>query len=129
MAGLNAGAPSPIHSPQAAAQSRTRRYHGAFILARRDHSAFPLAGLPAVVTSSRRRGDRLGVALELDNGAAAICGEMTAAQARAMACALLQAADAACMPQDQRQPCSWGQAVDVPCPDCKRLGNTVGGAR
>lgn len=122
MAGLNAGAPSPIHSPQAAAQSRTRRYHGAFIL----------AGLPAVVTSSRRRGDPLGVALELGNGAAAIHGEMSLAQARALACALLQAADAACAPpapRAQLRACRWGHDAAVQCPDCMRSGNTAEGAR
>lgn len=97
MAGISLGACSPASSSPAlpaphatlhrvpAASSRTRRNHGVFLLGNE----------LATVDSSRRRGDACSVMLTVGSGTPLLVGGMTPAQARAMARALVVAAEAA----------------------------------
>jgi hypothetical protein len=86
MAGLNLGAPAPAAS-LTLTPSRTRRLHG----------AFPLGAFRFVVASSRQRAESLGVLIgagPLDVADCQVAGRCTPAQARLMARALLEAAEA-----------------------------------
>ena len=92
MAGTSLGAPSPT-------SSRTRRLHG----------VFPIGDIRLVIASSRRGGDALGIEVAagdlrgIDNSMRLLAGGRgTAAQARLVARALLEAADA--VDAAQRQP-------------------------
>ncbi len=96
MAGIPLGAHAPHHPSQPGAEcardlrlvkpSRKLRLHGAFSLA--GHSA-------AAVTSSRRAGERFGVAILLRQGLFTHTARMQPAHARAIAQALDAAATAA----------------------------------
>jgi len=98
MAGQLIGAPAP-QSPAScsaplraiirvpAASSRMRRNHGVFLLGHE---------LASVYSSRSRRsgGDGLGVSMSVGAGSMVLTGSMTAIQARAMARALMAAAEA-----------------------------------
>lgn len=114
MAGISPGASSPTHSQ--------RTLHLASTRTKRLHSTFVLGDAPALITTSRRRGDPLGVALEIGGGASVFRAHMSTVQARAMGRALLLAADTAtapAAPAAPRQACRWGHDADVVCPDCE----------
>lgn len=85
----SATSPAPVASPAAAPQrvpvtSRTRRVFGVFQLGRTQ----------ALVYASRRERQARAVVVEIGDGARCQAGELTAAQARALARALLAAAEA-----------------------------------
>lgn len=85
MAGQPLGAPAPVSSPVLPLRSRTRRLH----------ALFALAGDTAASVHSTRRAEQLrGVTLTLSSGEQAQALALAPTEARALACALLSAAEA-----------------------------------
>lgn len=93
MAGPTLGASTPVQTSAPSQRpliripetTRTRRNHGVFLLGNELASVY----------SSRRQAGGLGVTMALGEGSMVLTSSMTAAQARAMARALIAAADAA----------------------------------
>lgn len=102
MAGQPSGAPAPTPSPTSPAAPRhplhlvpiTTASTGTSTRTRRNHGAFTLGGQLACVYSARSAGKCYGVSFELGAGTLSLAARMTAGQARAMARALMAAADA-----------------------------------
>lgn len=97
MAGQITGATAPTSVPPiAAADGRTLRLvrNSGDTRTRRNHGAFMLGGQLACVYSARSSAKCYSVSFELGAGTLSLTARMTAGQARAMAQALMAAADA-----------------------------------
>lgn len=98
MAGHPSGASTPsstLPATTTSAPPRLQLVRSGDTRARRHHGAFMLGGQLACVYSARSAGKCYGVSFELGAGTLSLAARMTAGQARAMARALVAAADAA----------------------------------
>jgi hypothetical protein len=94
MAGPSLGAHAP-NSPALSDPLRVPSHAAASSRTRRNHGVFMLGNELASIYSSRRAADGLGVSMAVGCGSLVLTGSMTSTQARAMACALVAAAQAA----------------------------------
>lgn len=94
MAGLTLGESTPVVHPLAAVAQRPLIRIPSSTRTRRNHGVFLLGDELASVYSSRRQADGLGVTMTVGEGSLVLTGSMTPAQARAMARALVAAAEA-----------------------------------
>ena len=98
MAGNPIGATAPTSPAHSSAPQRAHLHAVATTRTRRNHGCFLLGNELASVYSSRRVADGLGVVVNVGNGPLMLTGSMSSSQARAMARALLAAANAADAP-------------------------------
>ena len=94
MAGTSLGAKAPLSSSPFSAPERAPHRVIASSRTRRNHGVFLLGNELTTVYSSRRECDALGVSMSVGSGSLVLTGSMTSTQARAMARALIAAANA-----------------------------------